>query len=121
PGRLLARMAPFLPRAIQMVALGRMYGDPARIKPGCLEGYVAGLKVRGTMEHLLQIVRSWHKDMRGLKAELPKLAQVPVMLVWGDRDRAVSLESGQRLSQELPASEWHVVRGAGHVAFEEMP
>lgn len=121
PGRLLAQSVPFLPRTIHMIALGRMYGDPARIRPGCLEGYVAGLKVRGTIEHVLQIVRSWHDEMRLLKAELPKLAGVPAMLVWGDTDRAVSLESGQRLNDELPGSEWHVVRGAGHVAFEEMP
>lgn len=121
PGRLLARSAPFLPRPIHMIALGRMYGDPARIKPGCLEGYVAGLKIRGTMEHLLQIVHRWHDDMRALRAALPLLAPVPVMLVWGDRDRAVSLESGLRLSAELPGSEWHVLEGAGHVPFEEMP
>lgn len=121
PGGLLARMAPFLPRAIHMIALGRMYGDRARIKPGCLEGYVAGLSVRGTMEHVLQIIHRWHDEMRILEPKLQALSEVPVMLVWGDRDRAVSIESGHRLHQELPLSEWHVVSGAGHVAFEEMP
>jgi pimeloyl-ACP methyl ester carboxylesterase len=121
PGRFLARFAPRMPCLVHRIALGRMYGDPARIQPGCLEGYVDGLKIRGTMDHVLEIVRRFHDEMKALRTELTKLAGVPVLLVWGDRDRAVSMESGLRLHAELPESEWFLVRGAGHVPFEEMP
>src|SRR6202042_53030 len=34
PGRLAVRLAPYLPRHIQLYALGRMYGDPTRIVDG---------------------------------------------------------------------------------------
>lgn len=121
PGRRFARLVPFLPRAIHMIALARMYGDPARIVPGSLEGYVTGLRVPGTIEHVLQIVQCWNAEMRELRAALPKLKQVPVLLVWGTRDRAVGLQSGERLHRELPQSEWMTIPGAGHVPFEEMP
>jgi pimeloyl-ACP methyl ester carboxylesterase len=121
PGRIFGQLVPFLPRAIHAIALGRMYGDPMRIQPGSLEGYVGGLKVRGTMDHVLQIVRNWHQEMRVLRAALPSLSDLPVLLAWGDRDRAVSVASGERLHAELKRSEWIVVPGAGHVPFEEMP
>ena len=121
PGRLLARIAPFLPRPIHMIALGRMYGDPSRINPGCLEGYVTGLRIPGTVEHVLAIVESWFGEMDALTEALSDLERTPMLLVWGDRDRAVSLDSGLRLHRELSRSQWIVLRGAGHVPFEEMP
>jgi len=121
PGRALARLAPYVPRWVQLVALGRMYGDPARIVDGSLEGYTLGGRVPGTIDHVLAIVRGWFANMAALKAVLPRLAQVPTLLVWGDRDRAVSLASGIRLQGELPQSELVVLPGAGHVPFEEMP
>jgi pimeloyl-ACP methyl ester carboxylesterase len=120
-GRALARLAPYVPRWIQLVALGRMYGDPARIVDGSLEGYTLGGRVPGTIDHVLAIVRGWYADMYALKAALPLIAGVPTLLVWGDRDRAVSLASGVKLHGELPQSELVVVSGAGHVPFEEMP
>ena len=120
-GTALARLAPSLPRWVQMIALGRMYGDPARIADGSLEGYVAGGRIPGTIDHVLAIVRGWFANMAALRAALPLVARVPTLLVWGDRDRAVSLASGIRLHRELPQSELVVLPGAGHVPFEEMP
>jgi pimeloyl-ACP methyl ester carboxylesterase len=121
PGQLLGRCGPYLPRQIQLTALGRMYGDPKRIGQGCIDGYVAGLRVPGTVDHILAIVRGWFADMASLSAALPLVANVPTLIVWGDRDRAVSVASGKRLQRELPASEFAVVPGAGHVVFEELP
>jgi pimeloyl-ACP methyl ester carboxylesterase len=121
PGRLVARCAPYLPRQIQLTALGRMYGDPKRIGQGCIDGYVAGLRVPGTIDHILAIVRGWFSQMASLEAVLPQLAAVPALLIWGDRDRAVSVASGTRLQRALAQSELAIVRGGGHVVFEELP
>lgn len=120
-GAFAARMGPYLPREIQLLLLGRMYGDPARIVEGTLEGYIEGIRLPGSVDHLLAIVQSWFADMQNLESALPRIAGVPALLVWGDRDRAVSLASAKRLQRELPGSELVVVPGAGHVAFEEMP
>ena len=121
PGKALARFAPYLPRAIQLAALGRMYGDPDRIAEGCMKEYIDGLRVPGTVAHILSIVRGWFADMKELGAVLPLVAHVPALLVWGDRDRAMSVTSGQRLMEELKAAEMIVIPGAGHVVFEESP
>jgi len=121
PGRLLAKCAPYLPRPIHLMALERMYGDPARVGEGCIEGYIHGLRMPGTVNHILAIVRCWFADMFRLKMALPLVANVPTLLLWGDRDRAMSVASGMRLNQELTASELIVLPGGGHVLFEEMP
>jgi 4,5:9,10-diseco-3-hydroxy-5,9,17-trioxoandrosta-1(10),2-diene-4-oate hydrolase len=121
PGSFIARVAPFLPRFISMIALGRMYGDPRRATLESLQGYTAGLVHPGTVEHILAIVRRWHKDMAYLRSVLPQLASRSMLLVWGDRDRAVGLDSARQLERILPHSHLVVVRGAGHLAFEEMP
>jgi pimeloyl-ACP methyl ester carboxylesterase len=98
-----------------------MYGDPARIGEGCVRDYMNGLRVRGTIPHILEIVRVWSKDLAKLQAALPRIADIPTLLVWGDRDRAVSVASGERLRKECRAVELVVVPGGGHVVFEEMP
>lgn len=117
----LARQIPHLPRRLKATALSRMYGDPARVVDGALEGYTAGLQVPGTIDHVLQIIRRWSADMGLLRSMLSKLNGKPTLLIWGDRDRAVGLSSGRQLEQMLPQSSLVVIHGAGHIAFEEMP
>jgi pimeloyl-ACP methyl ester carboxylesterase len=121
PGRLLVRCAPFVPLRLQWMAVGRMYGDPKRLGEDCIREYMSGLRVRGTIDHILEIVRVWFADVTKLREVLPKIADIPTLLVWGSNDRAVSVASGERLRRELGAAELHVVPGAGHVVFEEMP
>ena len=117
----LARQIPHLPRMLKATALSRMYGDPARVADGALEGYIAGLHVPGTIDHVFQIVRRWSADMSLLRSMLSKLNGKPTLLIWGDRDRAVGLSSGRQLERMLPQSSLVVIHGAGHIAFEEMP
>lgn len=117
----LARQIPVLPRMLKATALSHMYGDPSRVSAGSLEGYIEGLHIPGTMDHILQIVERWFVDMGLLRSVLPGLTAKPTLLIWGDRDRAVGLPSGRELQRTLPKSSLLVIPGAGHIAFEEMP
>jgi 4,5:9,10-diseco-3-hydroxy-5,9,17-trioxoandrosta-1(10),2-diene-4-oate hydrolase len=117
----LARQIPVLPRMLKATALSRMYGDPSRVTAGSLEGYIEGLHIPGTMDHILQIIGRWFVDMGLLRSVLPGLTAKPTLLIWGDRDRAVGLPSGRELQRTLPKSSLLVIPGAGHIAFEEMP
>jgi pimeloyl-ACP methyl ester carboxylesterase len=116
-----ARQIPFLPRMLKASALNSMYGDPSRVSPGSLEGYIDGLHVPGTIDHVLQIVGRWFVDMGLLRSALSGLIAKPTLLIWGDRDRAVGLPSGRELQRTLPKSSLLVIPGAGHIAFEEVP
>jgi 4,5:9,10-diseco-3-hydroxy-5,9,17-trioxoandrosta-1(10),2-diene-4-oate hydrolase len=117
----LARKIPMLPRMLKATALSRMYGDPSRVSAGSLEGYIEGLHVPGTIDHVLQIVQRWFVDMGLLRSALTSLVAKPTLLIWGDRDRAVGLPSGRELQRTLPQSSLIVIPGAGHIPFEEMP
>lgn len=120
-GRLVARILPYLPQRLQQAGLDRVYGDPARIPDGCLQAYIQELHVPGTMRHILAIVRSWFTEMAKLEAALPRVADVPTLLLWGDRDLAVEPASAVQLQRVLRRSELHIVPGGGHILFQEFP
>jgi pimeloyl-ACP methyl ester carboxylesterase len=120
-GTWFARLIPFLPRMLKATALSRMYGDPSRVSRDALEGYIQGLHIPGTVDHVLQIVQRWFVDMRLLRSALTGLAEKPTLLIWGDRDRAVGLKSARELQRTLPQSSLLVLPGVGHIAFEETP
>jgi 4,5:9,10-diseco-3-hydroxy-5,9,17-trioxoandrosta-1(10),2-diene-4-oate hydrolase len=120
-GTWLAHRVPLLPRHIHAKALGRMYGDPSRVAEGTLEVYTEGLEIPGTMDHIVEILRGWFDDMRLLRSMLGRLAEIPTLLIWGDRDRAVNLSSAIGLQRTLAHSRLLVIEGAGHLPFEEMP
>jgi 4,5:9,10-diseco-3-hydroxy-5,9,17-trioxoandrosta-1(10),2-diene-4-oate hydrolase len=120
-GRWFARQIPMLPRGLKATALSRMYGDPSRITEGTLEGYINGLQIPGTVDHILGILQSWFDDMLALRSVLSVLADMPTLLIWGDRDRTVGLPSAHRLQQILMRSKLLVIPGVGHIPFAEMP
>lgn len=101
--------------------LGRMYGDPERIAPGTAEAYAAPLQLPGTVEYLLGVIRTWHTDQRRLEQVLPRIAQIPLLLVWGDRDPVVPLQSAEPLQRQFAAARLVVLPGVGHLPYEEAP
>jgi pimeloyl-ACP methyl ester carboxylesterase len=120
-GRWFAGRLPTVPASVQALALGRMYGDASRIRSGSLERYIASLRVPGTVSYVLSILDRWELDMDALQAALPGVRKIPALLLWGDRDRAVSLRSGERLVEYFDRASLLVIPGAGHLPHEEVP
>ncbi len=99
----------------------RLFGDPRRIPPDAIDGYGAAIDVPGTMEHALNIVHSWHSDLRALDAALPQIADLPTLLIWGSRDKAVLPSSAPRLATHFRKAKLVVMPGIGHLPYEEAP
>jgi len=99
----------------------RLYGDPRRISPGTFEGYRAALEQERTFDYALNIMRTWNPDMQSVKESLPKIADIPTLLIWGDRDTAVSPASMKPLQQSLHNCRVLVMPGIGHLPYEEAP
>jgi 4,5:9,10-diseco-3-hydroxy-5,9,17-trioxoandrosta-1(10),2-diene-4-oate hydrolase len=120
-GTWFAHRVPNLPEPMQALALGRMYGDPTQVRDGALAKYIGSLRVPGTVAYVLSMLKAWADDMSRLENGLPNLRPIPALLLWGDRDRAVSLESGETLRRWFDQSELVVLPGTGHLPYEECP
>jgi pimeloyl-ACP methyl ester carboxylesterase len=99
----------------------RMYGDRSRIPPGTLEGYTAPLAKPGLFDHALRIVKTWTEDLHALEMTLSKLTNMPALLMWGSKDKAVYPSSAKRLMKFFPNSKLVVFPGIGHLPYEECP
>ncbi len=99
----------------------RLFGDPSRIRPGTLEGYMEPLRRRGAFDYGLRILRSWNHDLRELRLMLHKIADIPALLVWGSLDGAVYPASAARLAQEFRNVQLVMLEGVGHLPYEEEP
>ena len=102
-------------------ALRRLYGDPKRIPPGTLEGYMAPSSEPGYLEYGLKVASHWNASLQELEAALPKAADYPTLLMWGRDDRAVYASSAQALSRHFRKPQVVIFPGIGHLPYEEAP
>lgn len=121
-GSFLVRYGPRLPlaRRYHRPAVEAMYGDPARISPGTLEGYAALSRTKNRGHNLVDILRSWQRDVESLHKSIANI-RAPALLVWGTCDRAVDPRSMDALERALPRCRRAVLPGVGHLPFEEVP
>ncbi len=99
----------------------RLFADRNKIPPGSLEGYKAPLAQSGLFEHALSIVRTWTQDLREQELLLPKLAEIPTLLMWGSKDPAVYASSLAPLAKYFRNARTIVFPGIGHLPYEECP
>ena len=109
-----------LARRYHLPSIQAMYGDPARIAPGTLEGYTTLVRTRNRGHNLTTILRSWQRDLESLRTAITGV-QAPALLVWGTSDRAVDPRSMDALEGALGRCRRAVLPGVGHLPFEEVP
>jgi pimeloyl-ACP methyl ester carboxylesterase len=120
-GGFLFRLLPHLPASIQRIALGEMYGGSSQVVDHCLQEIANGLRSPDTVRHVLNTIRCWVSERAKLRTALRRVKRIPILLVWGDRDCTVSLNSAAKLHRKLRGSDLVVMRGLGHSVFEEEP
>ena len=76
------------------------------------------LRTRNAHRAIIRTVRRWDAERVSRDAHL--LTQ-PTLLVWGDTDREVPLQDGERLQEAIPGSRLIVFRDCGHLPHEEYP
>jgi len=101
--------------------LGRLYGNPSRIPPGTLEGYVAPTSLPRSFEYALGIARHWTEDLAELESTIPQLADIPTLLIWGVDDAAVYVQSAGKLRKAFKDCRLVAYAGVGHLPYEEVP
>jgi pimeloyl-ACP methyl ester carboxylesterase len=120
-GKVFAHTMPWYPEWVQMAGLRRMAGPRSWDSPERLVPYRENLRTRGTVPHLLKLLRTWHTDMAELRALLECPFRTPTLLIWGDHDRAVPASTADNLRRRLLESELRLFEGVGHRPAEERP
>jgi pimeloyl-ACP methyl ester carboxylesterase len=69
---------------------------------------------------LLRVARSWKRDFEHLERSLLNI-ELPVHLIWGERDRLVPVSTADTLRQNLQRTTLDVMSGCGHLPYEERP
>jgi pimeloyl-ACP methyl ester carboxylesterase len=119
-GGVFIRLAPLMPGRAWDYGIGRMYADPSRLSASTGIGYARPLRQRGMISHILSSLKTLTADIEALRPKLTVISKIPTLLIWGDRDPVVELESGYRLQQALVAK-MKVMTGVGHLPYEESP
>lgn len=120
-GKVFAHTLPWYPEWVQMAGLRRMAGPKSWDSPERLVPYRENLRTRGTIPHLLKLLRTWHTDMAELRDLLECPFRTPTLLIWGEHDRAVPASTAESLRRRLLDSELRLFEGVGHRPAEERP
>jgi len=108
-------------RSFDYLWLRRVFGDGAKIPPDSLEGYRLPVLQNHAFDYGLKIVRSWTADLAELEAVLPKIRDYPTLLMWGTKDRAVTVRSAESLRRNFRNARLVIFPGVGHLPYEESP
>jgi pimeloyl-ACP methyl ester carboxylesterase len=119
-GGIFIRLAPFAPIPIWEYAIRRMCGKITRLPADIGPGYRQPLREAGMTAHIRSSLQTLIADTEALRERLPHLNKIPTLLIWGDRDPVVELDSGRQLQQALGA-EMAIMPGVGHLPYEEDP
>jgi pimeloyl-ACP methyl ester carboxylesterase len=116
----IVRAAPFSYVPVRRITFGRMYGDPSRVTRETLAGYSRPLQIKGTVPHCLALLRNWNRNVDELESIMRQIS-IPVLLVWGTRDRLVYASSAPRILDAIRNARLLTIEGAGHLPYEEQP
>ena len=101
-------------RSLQEFYHRRMFGDPQRIPPDSLKGYRKPMRIPGSYDYALSVVRSWNRDLEELESALPRIANIPTLLTWGTKDTAVDPASAAQLKGYFRDCRLVMFEGVGH-------
>jgi len=99
--------------------LKAVYYYAEKIEQPFVDAYAGPLHKRSAQSALVYTARLIMPDNLGDYTSQYANIEVPALLLWGDRDVVVPIETGKQLSQDLPAARLEVFHDCGHVPQEE--
>ncbi len=78
-------------------------------------GYWEPLQIEGTAETVVNLLAN-SKEIQDLDAA--GLSQLPVLVIWGRKDKTLRLKNGKKLKRAVPTIELKVIPGAHHMPME---
>ncbi|MFN4327344.1 MAG: alpha/beta fold hydrolase [Limnobacter sp.] len=108
-----------VPAFLLRMAIRDVYGDASKIKPFVLKRYLELFMHKPNRSAVPGMVGVFTDGELGAH-RLPDI-KVPCLIVWGDADRWVKPEMGERMHKDIPGSRLIRYPGVGHIPMEETP
>ena len=121
---LLPRLGPFLWKQLYRRSelkrhLQRVMSTPELLDERAVDVYWDRLGRDGGREAAYAMLQQMTR-LEPMMEKLPKVV-APTLVVWGDRDALMPVETGERLCRLIPGARLAVVEGCGHAVPEERP
>ena len=94
----------------------KVYGRP--LDSAEMKGYMKPLQIEGTAASVINIFANAH-EIRHLHAD--GLLDLPVLLIWGKKDRTINLRNAKKLKRKVPTIKLEIVTTAYHSPMETHP
>ena len=109
------------PPAFTRFMLENDYGDPARVSDAVVDEWYSMWRREGNRLAMIELLRQY---VSGGVEEKIRAVKVPVLLIWGERNKRVPLSLAyetQALLQNSPEVRLEVLPGIGHMLVQEAP
>jgi pimeloyl-ACP methyl ester carboxylesterase len=106
-----------LPRGLVQAGLRNVYGDPSKVTPELVDRYYDMALRSGNRRALGYRIDA---GLAGDAARIRTLA-LPVLVLWGGRDRLIPLRFGQRFARDIAGAQLVVFENLGHLPQQEDP
>ena len=110
-----------LPKSFTRYMLTNDYGDPARVSEAVVDEWYAMWMREGNRLAMLNLLRQY---VSGGVEDKIRAVRVPVLLIWGEKNRRVPLALAYETRDLLvnsPRVELEVLPGIGHMLVQEAP
>lgn len=123
------RLAGITPEQNVRAMIRMCFGRPDRVPRERVEQAVEEMRVRAEQPwadralagNMRGLITSYLRIGRANAWRQARSLRMPVLVVWGDRDRLVDPALAPRLAAAVPGAHLRVLEGVGHVAMLEAP
>lgn len=106
-----------LPRGLVDGSLRNVYGDPSKVTPELVDRYY-DMTLRNGNRRALGY--QMNEELSVDSAPIKRL-DLPVLIMWGGRDRLIPLQFGQQFARDIAGSTLVVFEDLGHLPQQEDP
>jgi pimeloyl-ACP methyl ester carboxylesterase len=106
------------PRLIIERSILNVYGDKRKVTDSLVNRYFELSLHEGNREAFLARMSM---KLSSSNAQLIKTITVPTLILWGEEDRLIPIESAYKFADALPNDSLVIFKGIGHVPMEEAP
>ncbi|MCB9479216.1 MAG: alpha/beta hydrolase [Deltaproteobacteria bacterium] len=102
-------------------ALKQVFYDENLVTDTLIDEYSRPFTKPNYKDYLARLLRRYFSDQFVRMSESYPEVQVPVLALWGEQDRWVPVEFGERLDEQIPDSRLIRYPNCGHLAQQEVP